>query len=104
MQKTKEMLAILEQGDEPTKLTKIKEKLQIYSERTARIVLHILETSPQKYEQKIVKEINKLEDKLEKEYRKLQKKLDSYVNEFGNVDRHKVTELSLAIEEMKHLL
>lgn len=102
MQEVEHMLAILE-GDETHKLEKVKEKLNIHSERNARVLLHILETSPEKFEQKIEKEVHKLEEKLDKEYRKLHRKLNSYSNE-GVVGQHKINELKHELAELQQLL
>ncbi len=102
MSTVKQVLAILE-GDEPQKIEQVKEKLQVQSERNARVILHILETSPEKYPQKIAKETHKLEEKLDKEYRKMNRKINSYGNA-ETMDLSKVNELKYELAELQQLL
>jgi hypothetical protein len=96
------MLAILE-GDETHKVEIIKQNLHIQSERNARVLLHILETSPEKFTQKIDKEIHKLEDKLAKEYKKMYRKINSYAST-GGISQHKLGELNYELAELQQLL
>jgi hypothetical protein len=102
MNSVEQVLAILE-GDETQKMEQVKTKLHVQSERNARVILHLLETSPDKYQQKITKETHKLEEKLDKEYRKLNRKINSYGNE-ASVSQHKVAELKYELAELQQLL
>jgi hypothetical protein len=97
------MLALLERGDEEFKVQEIKKTLQVATDRTARIILHILENGPEKFEEKIEREIHKLELKIEKEYRKMHKRLDSYMINNTQPRQDKISELKFEIAEMQRL-
>ena len=102
MNVSKQVLAFLE-GDETQKVEQVKDKLHLQTERNARVVLHILETSPDKFEQKIEKEIAKLEDKLDKEHKKEYRRMISYNNE-NTVNSGKINEIKYEIGELQQLL
>lgn len=102
MNAVENMLAILE-GDETKKIEKVKEKLNLHSERNARVLLHILENSPEKFEVKLGKEVHKLEEKLDKEYKKMYRKLNSYNNE-DQPGQYKLNELKQELAELQQLL
>lgn len=102
MNVSEQVLAFLE-GDETQKVEVIKEKLHLQTERNARVVLHILETNPEKFTQKVEKEIHKLESKLDKELKKEYRHLTSYTNEGGN-KQYKINEIKYELEELQQLL
>lgn len=102
MSTVEQVLAILE-GDETKKIEQVKAKLNVQFERNARVILHILETCPEKYPQKIAKETHKLEEKLDKEYRKMNRKINSYSNT-ETMNLSKVTELKYELAELQQLL
>lgn len=102
MNTVEQVLAFLE-GDEVHKLEQVKEKFHVRSERNARVLLHILETSPDKYSQKLEKETHKLEEKIDKEYKKIQRKLTSYSNA-GIIGQYKLYELKQELAELQQLL
>jgi hypothetical protein len=96
------VLAFLE-GDETKKIEQVKQNLHVQSERNARVILHILETSPEKYQQKVEKEVHKLEEKLDKEYRKLNRRMNSYSTE-NTHQPGKIGELKYELAELQQLL
>lgn len=103
MQISKDILSALEENTEEGKLYKLKNNLQLQSDRTARVVLHILENDPEKYQQKVQKEIIKLENKIEKEYKKMHKKIDSFIQNHNYNKEQKISVLKQELAELKKL-
>ncbi len=97
------ILKLLEEGDEDTKANRIKTELHLNSDRAARVILNILENNPERWEEKLVKEIKKLEEKKLKEYKKMQKKMESYNMQFQNED-NRMHKIDQEIHELKKLL
>jgi len=101
---TAQILEGLEKGvNQDHMLGELKNSMGINSDRSARILLHILETDPNKYHEKLEKEICKLETKLEREFRKYQKKMDSYTSSYSN-NNEKINELQYELTELRKLL
>ncbi len=99
---TEQILNRLEQGNEETNLNRIKDHYHLYSERNARTILYILENTPDKFADKINKEIRKLEAKKLKEVKKISKRLNSYHSEYQGEDR--LSKIETSIKELKSLV
>lgn len=102
MSVSEQVLAFLE-GDETKNFEIIKEKLHLQTERNVRVVLHILETSPEKFTQKVEKEITKLESKLDKELKKEYRHMLSYSDDRIS-NQYKLNEIKYELGELQQLL
>lgn len=104
MKITLDVLRLLEGDDEETQTNRLKSFLNLHSDRAARILLNILHHSPDKWTDKIAKEIKKMELKKLKEYKKMQKRMDSYNFPIGENNHSKLGKLNAEIDEFKSLL
>jgi len=95
------MLSEIENNHELKDTDVIQKKLNLKYERNARIMLHILENKPEKYQENLTREVNKLEKKIDKEYRKIQKQLTSYNSSFPLKSEQRIGELQSEIKELQ---
>ena len=103
MESTKELLEHIEYGGEENQINSIKQRYHLRSERNARVLLHILENDPQRYPEKLQKEVFKLENKLYKEQKRLIKKQESYLSQFSGNHQRKLQELKAELEELRQV-
>jgi hypothetical protein len=101
---TQEVLKNLEGFDEETKAGRIKSLFNLNFERNARVILNIIHHDPNKWNEKIAKEIKKMEMKKIKEYKKMQKKMESFNPSLDAHTQSKVGLLNAEIEELQKLL
>jgi hypothetical protein len=101
---SKEVLSLLEKNNEEVNTIKIKDFFHINSDRNARVILNILETSPEKWLDKIAKEIKKMEAKKLKEFRKINKKMESFSFNDTSTNNSKLYKLENEISELKRLM
>ena len=99
---TEEILKRLEQENEEVNLNIIKDHYRLYSERNIRTILYILKNTPEKFEEKIQKEIRKLEAKKLKEIKRISKRINSYQGEHPGDER--ISKITSSIRELQGLL
>lgn len=101
---TQEVLRNLEGFDEETKAGRLKSIFNLNFERNARVLLNIIHHDPNKWEEKVAKEIKKMEMKKIKEYKKIQKRMESFNPAADPLAQNKLGVLNAEIEELKKLL
>lgn len=104
MQATKDILDMIEKGDEERLLKTIKNKFHIKNDKAAKSLKHAFEITPDNVEEKIKKEIKKYQNKMNKEEKKYQNALNSFSYKDTTSIMQKHNDYKSAINELEKLL